>query len=186
MGIGCPVTVTRRAIFLDRDGVINQAIVRKGKPYPPNSLEELVLTDGAFESLIALKKLGFLLLVVTNQPDVARGKQAREVVEAINTRLMEQLPLDKIYTCYHDDADDCTCRKPRPGLILQGAQEWEVEPALSILIGDRYKDIEAGQGANCTTILVNYGYNEPAIATPDYIVQNLVEAVRIIEKVGVS
>jgi D-glycero-D-manno-heptose 1,7-bisphosphate phosphatase len=176
--------MNKRAIFLDRDGVINQAIVRNGKAYPPASIEEVVITDGALEGLTSLKNSGYVLLVATNQPDVARGKLTREIVEEINAYLMEQLPLDRIYTCYHDDADRCECRKPLPGLILRGALEWGVDPSQSFLIGDRYKDIEAGRISGCTTILIGGSYSEAATTKPDYVVKDLITAVKIIEKTG--
>jgi D-glycero-D-manno-heptose 1,7-bisphosphate phosphatase len=175
--------VLGRAVFLDRDGVINEAVVRNGKPYPPGSVEELVLVPGAAQALADLKAAGFRLLVITNQPDVARGQQSWEAVEAINARLMETLPLDQIYTCYHDNKDGCECRKPSPGLILQGAREWQVDPTSSFLVGDRWKDIEAGHRANCTTILIERGYNEQPnqlARDPHYCVTSLLEATALI------
>jgi D-glycero-D-manno-heptose 1,7-bisphosphate phosphatase len=176
-----PSSQLGRAVFLDRDGVINLAVVRNGKPYPPGSVEELVLAPGAAEALADLKASGFRLLVITNQPDVARGQQALEAVEAINAHLLETLPLDQIYTCYHDDKDDCECRKPSPGLIFQGASEWQVDPANSFLIGDRWKDIEAGHRAQCTTILIEMGYAEKRAVDPHYSVTSLLEATALIK-----
>ncbi len=172
----------KRAIFLDRDGVLNLAIVRQGKPYPPDSLADLVITPGAAEVLTRLKALDLALLVVTNQPDVARGKQSREKIEEINAYLGQNLPLDQIYTCYHDDRDECACRKPLPGLILEAAREWQVDPASSFLIGDRWKDVAAGRAANCTTFLIDQKYDEVEKATPDYRVASLSEAARVIEQ----
>ncbi|NWJ98987.1 MAG: HAD-IIIA family hydrolase [Chloroflexi bacterium] len=167
-----------RAVFLDRDGVINQAIIRNGKPHPPDSVEEVVIVPEAAQAFAELKAAGFRLLVITNQPDVARGQQKREIIEAINTYLMERLPLDQIYTCYHDNKDGCECRKPQPGLILQGSREWQVDPAQSFLVGDRFKDIEAGYRAGCTTILIGEGYGEKQVATPDFRVVDLLEATK--------
>ncbi len=190
MGVGALKPGRGRAVFLDRDGVINQAVVKAGKPYPPTSLDELVITPGAAEDLARLVALDFRLLVVTNQPDVARGSQSRAVVEAINARLREALPLDQIYTCFHDDRDECECRKPRPGLIYQAAQEWQIDPAQSFLVGDRWKDIAAGQAAGCTTLLIEMGYAESQPATqavtPDYRVNSLGEAVAIIVELEVN
>lgn len=187
MGIGTLINQgAGRAVFLDRDGVINQALVRNGKPYPPNSPEEVVLTPGAYEALEQLKNLGFQLLVITNQPDVARGQQQRVVVEAINAYLKEVLPIDQIYTCYHDDKDGCQCRKPLPGLIWQAAREWAVAPTQSFLIGDRWRDIAAGQRAGCTTFLIEMGYAEAQLATPDYSVGSLPEAVALINALAVN
>ena len=150
----------RRAVFLDRDGVINRAVIRNGKPHPPASLEELAIIPDAGEALRVLKDLGFVLIVVTNQPDVARGVQSRDVVEAINDRLREALPIDDIFVCYHDDSAACACRKPKPGLLLAAAAKWEVRLDGSYMIGDRWKDIAAGQAAGCATVWIDCGYAE--------------------------
>ncbi len=171
-----------QAVFLDRDGVINRAIVLNSQPYPPASLAELEVLPGVPEALTTLQGLGLRLLVVTNQPDVARGRQSRAVVEAINERLMAELPLDAIYVCYHDNQDHCDCRKPAPGLILQAANEWKVLPAQSFMVGDRSKDIEAGRRAGCTTFLIDLNYAEPALSQPDYRVNNLLEATQLIQE----
>jgi len=166
-----------RAVFLDRDGVLNRAIIRDGKPYPPRSVEELEILPGVVEAYTRLQKAGFLLIVVTNQPDVARGTQRREVVEEIHEVLQAQLPVDDIRVCYHDDTDDYPCRKPRPGLILEAAREWRVDLAASFLVGDRWKDIEAGRRAGCRTVFIDYNYNEPRPESPDYRADSLAEAV---------
>ena len=157
------MTVTgRRAVFLDRDGVLNRATMRDGKPYPPASLSEMEILPDMAAVLAGLKKSGFLLLVVTNQPDVGRGTQDRAVVDAIHDRLKESLPLDDVFVCCHSDADRCDCRKPAPGLILRAAEKHGIDVAASYLIGDRWRDIEAGEGAGCKTVLIDYGYREKA------------------------
>lgn len=165
-----------RAIFLDRDGVLNDAIIKNGKPYPPASLQELRIADDVLPALQALKKQGYLLLGATNQPDVARGKTERSWVEAINAALMEQLPLDEIRVCYHDDSDKCDCRKPLPGLILQAASAHQVDLQQSFMIGDRWKDITAGKKAGCRAIWINRQYHEPQPADADLSVASLSEA----------
>ena len=167
----------RRAVFLDRDGVLNCAIVRDGKPYPPASLAELEILPGVAEACAALHKAGFLLIVVTNQPDVARGTQRREVVETIHQALANQLPLDDVRACYHDDGDHYSCRKPKPGLLLEAAQDWDIDLSASFMVGDRWKDIEAGKRAGCRTIFVDYGYAERAPDNPNHRVGSLIEAV---------
>jgi D-glycero-D-manno-heptose 1,7-bisphosphate phosphatase len=171
-----------KAVFLDRDGVINQAMVRQGKPHPPSNLSELVIPDEVRLVVPRLKEAGYLLIVVTNQPDVARGVQTREKVEDMNHFLLRELPLDDILTCYHDTASQCRCRKPEPGLILQGARQYHIDLAASFLIGDRWKDIEAGRRAGCRTIFINYEYNEKKPDDPDYRVTTLMEAMSIILK----
>ena len=169
-----------KAVFLDRDGVVNQAVVRRGKPYPPSNLGELVIPDEVRSVLPRLKEAGYLLIVVTNQPDVARGTQTRETVEEINGFLGRELPLDDILTCYHDTEDRCPCRKPLPGLMLQGAERHRIDLSASFLIGDRWKDIEAGERAGCRTIFIDYQYREKQPDHPDYRVHSLTEAVSII------
>ncbi len=168
----------KRAVFLDRDGVINEAEVRDGKPYPPANAASLRIPLGTAEALARLKEHGFLLLVVTNQPDVARGTQQRVRIEEINRRLRSELPLDDVLTCYHDDADNCDCRKPRPGLIKRAALQLGIDLGHSYLIGDRWRDIDAGANAGCKTILIDRGYKERApAASPDVRVLSLYDAV---------
>lgn len=166
-----------KAIFLDRDGVLNAAIVREGKPYPPNSLEDLVIPEDVLPALNTLKKLGFLLIVVTNQPDIARGKTSHSFVEAIHQYLLTQLPLDDIRICAHDDSDLCLCRKPLPGLLVKAAKEHHINLEKSYMIGDRWRDIEAGQAASCVSIFLDYGYLEKKPSKPDYVAQSLGQAV---------
>ena len=115
------------AVFLDRDGIINRAIIREGKPYPPAQLAEVEILQGAITSLQRLADSGYVLIGITNQPDVARGTQSRQMVESINSLLQSRLPVREIFVCYHDNLDDCDCRKPKPGLILQAAQKYGVD-----------------------------------------------------------
>jgi D-glycero-D-manno-heptose 1,7-bisphosphate phosphatase len=168
--------MTRRAVFLDRDGVINEATIRNGKPYPPASVEDTVIVDGAETALKRLKQHGFLLVVVTNQPDVRRGTTSREEVERIHEYLFAKLPLDDVLVCYHDDRDNCTCRKPQPGLLFDAAAKHCVDLTKSYLVGDRWRDVEAGAAAGCRTILIDQHYDEPRSA-PNAIVYSLSEAI---------
>jgi len=170
----------RRAVFLDRDGVINRAIVREGKPYPPTSLEELEILPGVREALQKLHDANYLLVVVTNQPDVARGTARREDVELMNAFLLSQLPIDDFKICYHDSEDKCSCRKPLPGSLFEAAQEHNIDLSKSFMVGDRWRDIEAGQRAGCKTFFLNYRYTEQQPEMPDFIVSSLVEAEKII------
>jgi len=169
-------TLTRRAVFLDRDGVINRAIVRQGKPYPPANLDELEILPGVLEALSQLRAAGFYLIVVTNQPDVARGIMTWKDVETLNRALESQLPLDEIRMCCHDDADHCTCRKPAPGMLQAAAQEHRLDLSTSFMIGDRWRDVEAGRRAGCSTVFIDHGYVEPLRSQPDVRVTCLAEA----------
>ena len=174
MGIG---SLMNKAIFLDRDGVMNKAVIKNGKPYPPASLSELVLPDDAVTSLQRLKSAGYLLIGITNQPDVARGTTTKETVLSINQALLAKLPLTDIRVCFHDNADQCHCRKPLPGLMLDAAKDYSIDMASSFMIGDRWKDIEAGQRAACKTIWLNYDYQEKQPAIPaDFTTKTLTSA----------
>jgi len=169
--------VRRKAVFLDRDGVLNRAIVRNGKPYPPSSLEELEMLPGIRDACAELRDAGFLLIMVTNQPDVSRGLQRQEVVDAINRSVSDLLRLDDIKVCYHDDDDGCQCRKPGPGLLLEAARDWSIDLERSFMVGDRWKDIEAGRQAGCQTVLVQSYYAEKSPETVDREVVSLTAAV---------
>jgi D-glycero-D-manno-heptose 1,7-bisphosphate phosphatase len=168
----------RRAVFLDRDGVLNRTAVHAGVPHPPASAGELELLPGVRAAVALLLQHDLALIVVTNQPDVARGTQTRAAVEGINKRLMEQLPLHAIFTCYHDNADGCDCRKPRPGLLLRAAGTYGIDLPRSFMVGDRWSDIEAGRAAGCRTFLIDMPYSQRPRCTPDYEVTGLFDAAR--------
>lgn len=165
-------------MFLDRDGVINRAYTRQGKPYPPASIAELEILPEVAEALGALRKAGFLNIVVTNQPDVATGAQRREVVEAMHALLRERLPIDAIKACFHRESDGCSCRKPKPGMLIDAAREHDIDLARSYLVGDRWRDVSAGAAAGCYTFFIDYGYDEALREKPDRIVASLREASR--------
>lgn len=162
-----------KAVFLDRDGIVNRAIVRDGKPFPPATSEELEIPSGTFTSLLQLANVGYVLIGITNQPDVARGSQSRQTVESFNTFLLSKLPIREIFVCYHDDMDNCDCRKPKPGLILQAAKKYSLDLSQSWMIGDRWKDIAAGQAIGLKTIFVDYHYAETYKGLPaDFTVED--------------
>lgn len=165
-----------RIIFLDRDGVINRAIIRNGRPFPPASVEQTEILPDVAEALYLLKQAGMQLVVVTNQPDVARGTQTRERVEAIDAFLAARLPLNRFEICYHDDAENCDCRKPKPGLILSAAQALGSDARKGFMIGDRWRDIAAGQAAGCRTVWIDRRYAEKSPFQYDYRAQSLLEA----------
>jgi D-glycero-D-manno-heptose 1,7-bisphosphate phosphatase len=148
-----------RAVFLDRDGVLNRAVVRKGRPHPPATVEEFEILPGAADAARRLRDAGFLLIGATNQPDVARGTQRREVVEAMNDRLLAEMPIAAILVCY-EDGDDCPRRKPNPGLLLEAAATYAIDLPASYMVGDRWRDVEAGRRAGCRTVFIDRGYDE--------------------------
>lgn len=168
----------RAAIFLDRDGVLNHVVPRDGQPGSPRSREEFVLYEDAADAVAKLQSAGYALFVITNQPDIARGHLAREALEAMTTMLRSRLPVDDVRVCPHDDADACVCRKPRPGMIEELARAWGVRLRASFVIGDSWKDIEAGRAAGCHTLLLRRPYN--AGTTADFVAGSLSEAADLI------
>jgi D-glycero-D-manno-heptose 1,7-bisphosphate phosphatase len=175
MGILSPVT--KRGVFLDRDGVINRAIIRNGKPYPPADLSEFEILPGVPQALARLKSEGFSLIIVTNQPDVARGKAAPATLERFHELIRAQLPVDDIFSCVHDDADNCACRKPKPGMLFEARDRFGLSLESSFLVGDRWRDVETGRNAGCRTIFIDYGYAEQRPLQPaDHVCSDLCEA----------
>lgn len=170
----------RRAVFLDRDGVLNKAFVRNGKPYPPTTLDEFEILPGVAEALGTLSRAGFLLIVATNQPDVASGKQRREVVEAMHKKLRDALPLDDIKVCYELDSPASTRYKPKPGMLLEAAHERGIDLSRSYMVGDRWRDVGAGRRAGCFTIFIDRGYAEPLAEAPDATCTDLPQAAVLI------
>jgi D-sedoheptulose 7-phosphate isomerase len=173
-----PALDLQRAVFFDRDGVLNRAILKDGKPFPPATAAEFEITPGAQNALHSLKAKGFKLLVITNQPDVARGTTTRETVDGFHRRLSDSLPVDEIFVCYHSDIDNCACRKPKPGLLFEAARRHQIDLSASFMIGDRWRDVEAGQNAGCQTIFIDAGYDERQPGcVPNARTQSLREAV---------
>jgi len=171
------------AVFLDRDGILNRATLRDGKPYPPSQLDDLEILPGSIASLARLADFGYVLIGVTNQPDVARGTQSRETVESFNALIQSKLPVREIFVCYHDNVDNCDCRKPRPGLILNAANKYGLDLSMSWMVGDRWKDIAAGRAVGLKTIFVDYHYSETYKgASADFTVQDTVHLADIILK----
>ena len=172
----------KRAVFLDRDGVINRALEREAKPYPPTSLAEFEILPEVPAACAKLKAAGFLLVVVTNQPDVGRGTLAKEVVEKIHAHLLAQLPIDRVEVCYHPGkgASECDCRKPKPGMLLRAAKELDIDLSRSWMVGDRWRDVDCGHAAGCKTIFIDRGYAEELKQKPDFSARNLAGAADII------
>jgi D-glycero-D-manno-heptose 1,7-bisphosphate phosphatase len=171
----------RKAVFLDRDGVLLKAKIRDGKPFSASSINEFELTVDAKTACDRLRSAGFLLILVTNQPDVARGNISRNSVDQINTRLQAELLLDDVVVCDHDDEDNCNCRKPLPGMLDQAAVTHRIDLTISYIIGDRWKDISAGEAADCKTVWIDYSYTERKPTTASFRAISLLDAVSWIE-----
>jgi D-glycero-D-manno-heptose 1,7-bisphosphate phosphatase len=182
--------INRRAVFLDRDGVLNRAVVRDGIPFPPANADELILYPDVVAGCARLKDAGFLLIVVTNQPDVGRGTQRREAVEAIHSKLCEVLPaIDHIEVCFHAGAshgDSCDCRKPKPGMLLRAAAAREIDLKGSFFVGDRWRDVDCAHAAGCRAVFIDRDYRELLREKPEFTVSTFGEAVRTILNLSVQ
>jgi D-glycero-D-manno-heptose 1,7-bisphosphate phosphatase len=168
----------RKAVFLDRDGVLNRAILRDGRPTPPTKLQELRVLPGVREACQSLHEAGFVLVLVTNQPDIARGRANEQDVATMNMLLRRYLQLEDTRVCPHDDEAGCACRKPKPGLLLEAAKEWDIDLHASYFVGDRWRDVEAAQRAGCLAMFVDHGYQERRPEAPYVPVGSLREAAR--------
>ena len=172
-----------KAIFLDRDGVINKSVVIDGVPRPPTTIDDVHLLEGVQEAVRLLRFHSYEIVVITNQPDVARGTTTRSQVNAINSYIGAALEIQNFYTCFHDDSDFCNCRKPLPGLIYEAAKDLSIDLKRSFVVGDRWRDIHAGQSAGCTTYFVDHKYEEKRPKKPFSRVFSLLEAVeKILEE----
>jgi D-glycero-D-manno-heptose 1,7-bisphosphate phosphatase len=170
-----------KAIFLDRDGVINEAVMRNNLPASPRKLEEFKFLPEVAAVLEEFKSLGFLNIIVSNQPDVSRGLMEAKDLEKMNELMKERLKIDEIRNCTHDNKDNCNCRKPKPGMMLEAAAKWSIDLEKSFLIGDSWKDMEAGQAAGCKTFLIRRNYNNSLKNGYDFEVNNLKKALQIIK-----
>jgi D-glycero-D-manno-heptose 1,7-bisphosphate phosphatase len=164
------------AVFLDRDGVLNRPRVIKGRPHPPASLAEFELLPGVPEACRDLHEAGYLLIVVTNQPDIARGTLTPALIDAFHDQLRARVHVDDIRVCPHDDADHCGCRKPAPGLLTGAAADHDIDLTTSFMVGDRWRDIEAGRQAGCRTVLIHHQWAERPADRPDMVVGDLTSA----------
>ena len=170
-----------RAVFLDRDGVINRPVVRGGKPFPPVTVDEFELLPGIPEACARLRAAGYLLILATNQPDVGRGTLAREIVEAMHAKMTALAPMDRVEVCYDPGQGvPSEFRKPAPGMLLRAAAELGIDLAQSWMVGDRWRDIDCGSRAGCRTVFIDWGYDEELRAQPDFRVANLAEAAAVI------
>jgi D-glycero-D-manno-heptose 1,7-bisphosphate phosphatase len=168
-----------KAVFLDSDGVLNTIIMKDDKPAAPTSLAEFEIPAEVKPALLQLKALGYLLICVTNKPDVERGLMTQATVDSIYAKMREELPLDDIFICYHEDAD---CYKPKPGMLLAAAKKYDIDLGQSYMIGDRWRDIEAGENAGCKTIWIDRHYSEKKPDKPDCTVSSLQAASAWIEE----
>lgn len=174
---------TNKAVFLDRDGVINKPIVRDGKAFSPRSKDEFKFIDGVAQAVKSFKDADLTVIVVTNQPDIARNRLSWSDLEWMTKKVMTETLVDDVLVCPHDDYDNCHCRKPKPGMLLDAAAKWNIDLSRSYMIGDSWKDIEAGENAGCCSILIDAVYNQEVFC--DFQVKNLTDAANLIIRKGV-
>jgi D-glycero-D-manno-heptose 1,7-bisphosphate phosphatase len=172
----------RMAVFLDRDGTLNKAYIEDGLPISPSSLNKFKIIKGVKKSINRLKKLNFLCILITNQPDVFRGKIAKKTVVKMNSYIKKKIKLDDIFVCYHDNEHNCSCRKPKPGLLFKASKKWKIDLNKSFMIGDRWKDILAGKKVGCKTIFINNNYKNDKKVKADFTFKSLLKAVNKVEK----
>jgi D-glycero-D-manno-heptose 1,7-bisphosphate phosphatase len=165
------------AVFLDRDGVVNEVVWRAGVPGSPRTLDEFVPVPGT-SALARVRAAGMRLFVVTNQPDIARGLLEPAVLDECMARVRDATGCDDLRCCTHDDGDACACRKPRPGMLRDLAASWDVDLRASYMVGDSWRDMDAGRAAGCTTVLIRRPYNEGVHA--DMEVESLADAVGVL------
>ncbi|TRZ83053.1 HAD family hydrolase [bacterium] len=168
----------QRALFIDRDGILNHTVRRDGKCVSPRTFKEFRLKEGIKEFTQEIKKK-FLIIVVTNQPDIARGFMKTEDLDKMHHLLLKDCLVDKIFVCPHDDKDNCSCRKPKAGMLIEAAEKWQIDLKKSFIVGDSWKDIGAGKNAGCKTILWQTDYNQDTIA--DFYVTSFREILKIIK-----
>lgn len=172
----------KKAVFLDRDGVISRSEVRDGRPYAPRRLEDFEILPEVPGALAQLREAGFLLIVVTNQPDVGNGFVEREIIEKMHEEMCQAVAVDDVRVCYASQKEGSPFRKPKPGMLLEAAEKWGIDLGQSFMVGDRWSDVEAGRAAGCQTILIQRNYTEKQAENPNFTAASLEEASKIILK----
>jgi len=174
--------LTNKAVFLDRDGIINHVVYHKGinKPSSPWNIKEFRLIKGIEKPLEEISKMGFLIFIVSNQPDISRGNIKKGVNDEINRKILGKFPIKEIKICPHDDKDNCNCRKPKPGMITELSKKWNIDLKKSFLIGDSWKDIKAAENAGVKSILIIRDYNNDVRAS--FRIKNLKEFLELTKK----
>lgn len=176
-----PSPIFRSCLFLDRDGVVNECVVRDGKPFPPSGADKIRYVPGIHDLCLRAKEAGWLVIVATNQPDVGRGTTPRSVVEEIHSQMARDLSIDEIKVCYDPgQGEESLFRKPAPGMLLEAARQHGIDLAASYMIGDRWRDIACGHSAGCKTIFIDYGYAEALTVAPDHTVPSLAKAAALL------
>lgn len=172
--------IKEAAIFFDRDGVLIEAPLINKKPTSVQSLKDVKLCKNILEICKYYKK-NYYLIMVTNQPDYSRGVNSKKNIVNINNFLKKKLNLDMIYVCYSDN-EKCIDRKPNPGMLLKAKKKYKINLKKSFMIGDRWRDVGAGNRAGCRTIFIDRNYSEKLIYKPNYSIRKLKDILLIIKK----
>ena len=169
-----------RAIFFDRDGVLNQLVKRDGGLYSPRKSEDYSIFEESIAVVRDFKKLDFHLLVISNQPDISRGFLAESELKKMTSMLLSQIPIDEVFYCIHDDWEACSCRKPLPGLIIKAAHKWNIDLDKSYYVGDTWRDVEAAKNAGVRCLLLNRDYNKNVLC--DRRINNMQDIIKSISE----
>ena len=173
---------SQRAVFFDRDGVLIETLVEGGSPVANNNVNTLKFVHGALEVCQSLIDADIKMFMITNQPDISRGKIMLKDVLEINDVVQKTCQLTDVAMCIHDDKAHCSCRKPKPGMILELSVKHRIHLESSVVVGDRWRDIDAGATAGCHTLFINYGYNETLRRQPTWEVSSVSQAGLVLRK----
>ena len=170
----------KRFVFLDRDGVVIESRIQRGKPIAISQHSEVKILNGVIDAVDLLIEANYELVVVTNQPDISKGTLSWGELRNIHMEISKWTKLESFYVCPHTESDSCLCRKPRPGLLLRAAEDFDIDLSNSYLVGDRWRDVEAGQAAGCKCFFIDNGYWEKKPVPPFDHVDSLFHAATII------
>jgi len=168
--------VSKPAVFLDRDGVLNIPLFSNGRSYAPKRLEDFILYGDAATSVDRLKTNGFLVVVVTNQPDVGAGKIDKKIVDEMHKRLRAEVSVDEIEVCYETKEEATDRRKPGAAMLLEATAKLGIDLNHSYMVGDRSSDVEAARQAGVIPIFIDHGYSEPRPPAPTQTAASLGQA----------
>lgn len=150
----------KKAVFFDRDGVLNHLVQRNNSYYSPQKFEDFKMFDDAKEIISKVKQLGYLAIVISNQPDITRNKLDQKELDKMTDILFKHLEVDDVFYCIHDDHNDTGCRKPKRGLFLLAQKKYNINFDDSIMVGDTWKDVEAAKNAGIKMYLIDKHYNQ--------------------------